>query len=281
MIFVVGTQGRLGQAIVREYADSQIVPLQRGDYQDWSNPGSYDKVSRFFGAPPVDSLVFVASGLLDPQLEKDELLRVNYLLPRNIIEGATKLGMKIVTFGTVMEGLLASNNPYVATKARLGDYVAEIASKGVNALHLRLHTLYGNGEPSPFMFLGQMLSALRHDTPFRMTPGKQLREYHHVDDEATAIRRLAESAPAGVTELSHGKPVRLHQIAETVFHALNQEHLLEIGAIHEPPKENYKWVYTRSILLEDLSFRDTLPAVTNYMRDCLGRPTRQLPQASQ
>jgi len=89
--------------------------------------------------------------LLDPHLSPDELLKINFHLPRNIIEGSTKLGFKVVTFGTVMESLLDSKNPYIKRKAILGDYVAGIASHECRLIHLRFHTLFGRGEPDPFI----------------------------------------------------------------------------------------------------------------------------------
>jgi hypothetical protein len=48
-----------------------------------------------------EAAVFVASGLLDPKLPQEDLLRVNYHLPKNLIDGPANLGIKIITFGTV------------------------------------------------------------------------------------------------------------------------------------------------------------------------------------
>jgi nucleoside-diphosphate-sugar epimerase len=268
MIYVIGARGRLGQAITAEYADAVVVPLERAVYADWSRRDTSDAVTRYFDNKTHEgSVVFVASGLLDPRLPQDDLLNVNFHLPKNIIQGATRLGIKVVTFGTVMEGLLKSQNAYIQTKTALGDYVAEAASANHPAIHVRIHTLYGLGEPSPFMFLGQMLEAIRKDVSFDMTQGKQLREYHHLRDEAKAIRIIADLAPPGVITLSHGQPLSLKQIAESVFQSLDKSHLLRVGALPAPSEENYQQIFHRPDVVKHAAFRDSLPAVVAYMHE--------------
>ena len=233
--YLIGAKGRLGQAIAAEYSDTEIVTLERSIYQEWSAPHAADKVAQYFDSPAnKTATVFVAAGLLDPNLPTDELMQVNYHLPKNIIDGASKLGIKVITFGTVMEGLLKTQNAYIQSKTRLSEYVKSVASDDQLAIHLQMHTLYGLAEPSSFMFLGHMLSSIRHDKPFKMTSGKQLREYHHLTDEAKAIRLLATYAMPGVSDISHGKPITLKAIAENVFQALGKSDLLDISALPDP-----------------------------------------------
>lgn len=267
--YLIGARGRLGQAIADEYGDSEIVSLDRSIYEDWSRPDAPDLVSRYFDKRSKEgATVFVASGLLDPKLSQEDLLRVNYHLPKNLIDGAAKLGIKVITFGTVMEGLLQSKNPYIQSKTALGEYVSAAAAAGRPAIHLQIHTLYGLGQPSPFMFLGQMLSAIRANEPFKMTSGRQLREYHHLTDEAKAIRQIACSAQPGVLNLSHGKPLSLRIIAESVFQAFGKGDLLRVGALPEPPDENYEKVLKPTEIVRHVAFRDSLPAIVQYMQEC-------------
>jgi len=267
MIFVLGTRGRLGRAIRSAYADD-VVAVDRGQYQEWWQTGSENKVAEFFGSQTdgSDSVVFVATGLLDPRLSEDEHVRVNYMLPRHIIEGATPLGLRVVTFGTVMEGLIRDKNPYIQSKTMLSDYIADFPAVENRPLHLRLHTLYGLGTPSPFMFLGQIYRALLNETFFEMSPGNQVREYHHVEDEAESIRVLTEARVEGVVNVNHGAPVTLKDIAAYVFKAFGAEHLLRIGALPEPKDENYETVFQRTELLQNICYRDTLPGVVEYLK---------------
>lgn len=268
-LYLIGARGRLGQAIAHEYGDSEIVSLDRSVYENWSPPGMADLISRYFDKRINEgATVFVASGLLDPKLSQEDLLRVNYYLPKNLIDGAAKLGIKIITFGTVMEGLLQSKNPYIQSKSALGEYVSTAAATGSPVIHLKIHTLYGMGQPSPFMFLGQILTAIRDNVPFQMTSGRQLREYHHLADEAKAIRQIANSAPPGVVNVSHGDPLSLRAIAESVFQALGKDDLLRVGSLPEPQEENYEKILNRTEILQHVAFRAPLPAIVQYMQEC-------------
>jgi nucleoside-diphosphate-sugar epimerase len=245
------------------------VTLDRSIYELWSRPGAHDLVSRYFDQHSSEGgVVFVASGLLDPKMSQDVLFRVNYHLPKNLIDGATKLGIKIITFGTIMEGLLQSKNSYIQTKTALSEYVNTVVDEDRPVIHLRIHTLYGIGQPSHFMFLGQILSAIRDNVPFKMTSGRQLREYHHLADEAKAIRQIASFAPPGVMNLSHGKPLRLRVIAESVFKVLGKSDLLQVGSLPEPTEENYDKVFNPPEILYEVEFRDSLPALVSYMQEC-------------
>jgi hypothetical protein len=268
-LYLIGSRGRLGQAIAHQYADCGIVSLDRVIYKDWVKPGAGDLVSQYFEkSSDQGATVFVASGLLDPRLPQEDLLSVNYHLPKNVIDGAGKLGIKVITFGTVMERLVELKNPYIQTKAALGDYVDTLAAAGKSVIHVQVHTLYGVGQPSPFMFLGQMLSSIQNETPFKMTSGRQLREYHHLADDAKAIRLIEETATPGVLNLSHGKPLSLKVIAESVFHALEKDELLHVGALAEPPEENYDRIFRPSEIMQQVTFRDSLPAIVQYMKEC-------------
>jgi nucleoside-diphosphate-sugar epimerase len=267
--YLIGGNGRLGRAIAERYADTQPSSLQRSVYEPWAKPGAADVIARYFERHAGDATVFVASGLLDPRLPKDELLGVNYWLPRNIVDGAGRQGIKVVTFGTVMEALIdSSNNPYVASKKALCEYIGEVASANVPALHFQIHTLYGAGLPSPSMFLGQIFAAIEKNEPFRMTSGQQLREYHHFDDEALAIRKIVSSRSFGVTDLSHGKPTPLKAIAEAVFASVGKRHLLEVGALPDPVSDNYDKVFPLTPRLETIEFRNAIQGTVEYMKQC-------------
>lgn len=271
-LYVLGGSGRLGRAIASEYAGSELFILERSIYENWSRDGAVDLVSKYFDKNLKEkSTVFVASGLLDPKALEEDLFRVNYTLPKNIIDSAAEFDVDIITFGTVLEGLIKSKNPYVKSKTELSKYI-EMAVEGRGSIkHIQLHTLYGIGLPSEAMFLGQMLFAVENNIPFQMTSGRQLREYHHLEDEAAAIRTITDSPVFGVINLSHGKPVSLKSIAESVFESLGKSHLLQLGALEEPLEENYHRIFQISEVIKEINFRDTLPAVCEYIRKCCSR----------
>lgn len=265
MMFIVGGSGRLGRALARQNPQAQA--LARSVYADWSAPGAQDAVARHF-APYAGSggTIYVASGLLDPRRPEQEHEAVNVTLPRNIIAGATPLGLKVRTFGTVMEALMNQPNAYVRSKVALARHVAEAAEAGLPVAHIRIHTLYGAGEPDPFMFLGQIAAALRIRAPFKMTEGRQLREYHHVDDDAGAVRVLEQAGLHGIVALNHGAPLTLRALATGIFAECGAPELLQLGALPEPAEENYAGVLARPDALAHFDFRPALPAVAQYLK---------------
>jgi nucleoside-diphosphate-sugar epimerase len=269
MNIVLGARGRLGRAIASSFENGQVQTPDRSDYGDWWREGSEDTISRYLEkAAGAQDVVYLAAGIIDPKRPEEEHQRVNFELARNLIVGATRLGLKVVTFGTVMEKVVgdSSDNPYFSSKTKLSRFVDGFCVDSPLALHVRIHTLYGGGPPEKFMFLGQILDAIRNRTDFKMTLGTQLREYHHIDDEVTALTALTAAATSGVIELSHGCPVRLCDLASYIFTACDSKPLLKIGAIPEPAKDNFGMTFERPAALDSVAFRDALPAVVEYLR---------------
>jgi hypothetical protein len=81
---------------------NRIITPARSVYAEWWRNDAADDISRFLvDSVKGDGTVYVAAGLIDPSRPGEDHLQVNYLLARNVIEGATKLGFRVVTFGTV------------------------------------------------------------------------------------------------------------------------------------------------------------------------------------
>ena len=275
MNFVLGARGRLGRAMIDFSQKNQVIALSRDVYSTWGSPHAAPSISRYFeqfqtSTNDEERVIYVTSGLLDPSLSAEDHETVNYSLAKNIIVGASKLGFKVVTFGTVMEQVLglSSPNPYVASKAKLGLFVGDYATRAP-VLHIQLHTLYGKDLPSEFMFMGQILDALIKKEEFKMSPGSQLREYHHVHDEVQAISTLLKEKLTGTVALSHGSPVSLKALASHVFEHFGCSHLLKLGALPAPAKENFELIFKRPQALEGVFFRDTLSALVIYLQDCI------------
>lgn len=269
MNIIVGANSRLGRSLAASLPPHPIL-LDRAVYQDWWRDGADSEISYFFEklncSPSQTPIVFVPAGVLDPSKPESDHYQINFLLAKNIIDAAGRLGFRTVTFGTVMELLIGSHtsNPYIASKTRLSDYILHLKQK--TALHIRLHTLYGVGLPSPFMFLGQIHHALSLHVTFKMSPGNQLREYHHIDDVVQAINQLVSLNQRGVVELNHGQALALKDLAAHIFSFFDCLELLQIAALPEPPKENYQ-AFSRSSFLGDQQFRDTLPAIISYLQE--------------
>jgi nucleoside-diphosphate-sugar epimerase len=267
---VLGARGRLGHALISALGDQNVLAPERSTYQRWAERDGAAAVAQFFTGQrlPDRATIFIATGILDPGLPQELHHSVNVRLPENVILGTAKLNVRVVSFGSVMEQLLIPDkaNAYIRSKITLGQRVGELAEAGSDAVHIRMHTLYGGGPPPAYMFTGQIRHAMQTDTVFAMTGGNQLREYHHVGDECRAIVALAANHRPGIATLSHGAPIRLKDMAEHVFKAFGKSHLLKVGALPEPPADNYSTVFPQSVNAHGIAFRDTLPAVTQWMR---------------
>lgn len=274
MKLVLGANGRLGTALTARLGSVAVRP-ERNIYESWWRADSVPAVTRYLKEQdqPIDT-IFVAAGIIDPSESATQHERVNQLIPQQVIRAAVPMGIRVVTFGTMME-ILSSASPastYVASKVELARFVSQQARLSDSALHLRIHTLYGGGPPDPFMFTGQMLTALRKREPFLMSPGTQLREYHHVIDEVDAIISLAESTARGVVDLNHGDAISLAELAQTTFRAFDAGELLRIGSLSAPTNERLGLRFERTPELAGQSFRDVRRAMVEYLAGFLPHP---------
>lgn len=269
MSFVIGGRGRLGRALTSQLPAESAVALERSVYATWTEAGAADRAARFF-APFAGKgrVIFVAAGVTDPKRSPGDHRQVNLILPQNIIEGASRSGIRVITFGTIMEEIVGRDptNPYFDSKLRLSDYIQEASSRSADVLHIRLHTLYGGGPPDRFMFLGQLLEAIQRQETFKMSAGTQLREYHHIDDEVRAVSVLANSEITGAIDLSHGAPVRLRELASYICDRFGCLDRLQIGAIPSSGADNYDRLFEPTPLLGNIRFRETLSSVFDYMK---------------
>lgn len=269
MICVIGARGRLGAALSAAIPDDRIVAPNREVYADWGAPDGAAQVYRFLQRSKGVNHIYVASGILDPRVADEHHLHVNYWLPKNIILAAERYGCRVTTIGTVMERFEGADNAYVRSKRLIGDFVQDRVRQGCPIAHVQVHTLFGVGTPSPFMFLGQMREAIVQNEKFAMSAGTQLREYHHVLDDVTALLHLGRMNVTGTIALSHGDPVRLVDLAKYVFNSLGKEELLSVGELSSAPGENFEKFFKRPDSLLEMEFRETLPAVAEYMVESL------------
>lgn len=279
MILVLGARGRLGTALCNAHADATVLAPPREVYEAWWTPSSCDTIGAWIEAQPgTIETVYLAAGIVDPKATGEAHHRINFLLPQQVIRACVPLGIQVVSFGSMLETLVRAppTEGYAASKIALQSFVAEQAQQHDLALHMRLHTLYGGGPPAPFMFAGQMLHSLRNRTPFRMSPGTQLREYHHVDDDARAIGTLAaDTSQRGVLDLNHGDAVSLAELAQCTFAAFDALPLLEIGALPAPANERPALRCRRHSLLTHIDFRNARTGLPDDLHDLLSSGPEQ------
>ena len=74
-IYIVGGQSRLAISLTNKYEKDSLVLLDRSLYSEWSKPGAKDLVASFFEkCSDEESIIFVTSGLLDPNRNYEDLL---------------------------------------------------------------------------------------------------------------------------------------------------------------------------------------------------------------
>jgi nucleoside-diphosphate-sugar epimerase len=262
-VILFGANGNLGRPIWRQLTASgrRVQAFSWNDVAGWLDPSnSVVQAQRIvaeisqIARHNIDFLF--AGGLTDPSRPAEHLFLSNTYFPKSIIAAAESLaGCRYVTFGSIMErfGGNVADNPYAASKIELGKWLTEqIETNGEGMglrgriVHLQLHTLYGGVEPSPHMFLGQMIDALRRCRPFLMSAGRQLREYHHVEDVAGSVVRLLSVSPwpcDPILTLSSGRPVRLAELARTIFEDCGRMSDLQIGVLATGESENFERIF--------------------------------------
>lgn len=274
-----GAGGRLGKALHSRFSavGDVVASIPWSEARRWLDQTD-DAIRRRLAEAAGDGGfdVIFANGNTDPAQSIEQLMADNLTFVVRIVEAVRPIhGTRFITFGTMLETFdaIIAHNRYAQSKSALGRWVESAARDGLAGRigHLRLHTLYGGGDPTPHMFMGQMLAALRARRRFPMSDGRQLREYHHVEDVAGAVERWLDRPliePAALT-LSSGRALRLADLAQAVFERIGRRTDLDVGAIAAPPAENLDRAFPPSPDWLLLPSRDPLEGVAEWMTERL------------
>ena len=270
MNFLIGSNGLLGKAIKK---DLNSVVIERSIYSEWHKIGSKGKIVKFFRGQGINkgSVIYIASGILDPT-DEEILKQVNYELPKNIIQALEDEEISIITFGSILETLLPDLNAYSKSKVLLSNFLKNMEPSKVNCIHIRLHTLYGGNKIHNHMFLGQIRLAIKHNKEFKMTAGKQLREYHHLEDVIYCINWLIENSHSGIINLNNGKPLQLVQLAKSIFSSFGKSELLIVNSGDLVSNEIYNNQSPHEAY-DELPDRDHTHQITQHIRETLSAKT--------
>ena len=254
-VVIFGSSGRIGHAAARAVGEAgcRVKAVSWLDKSSGAARPTQEILEELAAVEGAADIVF-ASGLIDPSASAGDLALANVERPVGVIEATIDwTHLRYLTIGSVLETFssLTASNRYLASKAALWARIERLAADPrlhERIAHLRGHTVYGGGAPAPHSFLGQMYESLHTRGPLRMSEGRQLREYAHVDDFARSIAALLARAWAGpvAIELSTGEPVRLSELARAVFRAFDCEQLLQLGALPTPLGENMSAKFLRS-----------------------------------
>lgn len=98
--------------------------------------------------------------------------------------------------------------------------------------------LYGPHE-HPSRFVSSIIRSILQSKPAKCSHGKQIRDFMHVEDVASAFVSLLESDAQGVVNIGTGIPIAMKTVAEKIAILLGREDLLKTGELNpthrEPP----------------------------------------------
>jgi len=260
---IIGSNGNIARQLKEQFPDAVVI--NRRQFEFWDNP---NELRTIFRDEPIE--VYVAIGILSSKSKISELERVNLQIPKLIADAIKGTDSRIVTFGSIMEKYqnICSSNPYIHTKKKLSEYLQDNLQED-EFLHLRLHTLYGGKKLNSEMFLGQLFISIKDGTEFLMSSGRQIREYHHIEDDLKAMELLQANGHKGIQEISHGEVFTLIEIAEQVLYYFDAPQLLIAGKMKEPSAEMFSPLGNRNNTFNKFQFRPTIKGITNYLLECL------------
>ncbi|MFB3923207.1 MAG: NAD-dependent epimerase/dehydratase family protein [Terriglobia bacterium] len=107
---------------------------------------------------------------------------------------------------------------------------------GLSFAWTRFFHLYGPGEPQERLVPSVIRALLRGETA-RCSSGRQIRDFMHVRDVASAVWAVAVSQLSGAVNVGSGVPSSLRSIVEIIAGILGGKRAVEWGAIAEDPQE--------------------------------------------
>ena len=270
-ILITGSSGFIGTNL--------LISLKSQDYDiaviDRSRNTNFKNVTNYIG--DICDYSFVKKTILDFQPNKvfhlagyknrssniEEVslsLKVNLMGTLNLYQALTKLSTleSIVALGTTDEyGIHNSSfiessienpiSPYGFGKL-CGTQLAQFFNRSFNlpVIILRPTIAYGPYQTDD-MFIPSLISTLISNSDFKMTEGKQLRDFIYISDLVNAMLLISESQnyKGEIFNIGSGDSLKLSVVATTIARDLNKEHFLKIGSI--PYRQNEVMKYMTSI----------------------------------
>lgn len=266
---LLGATGLLGSSIKTTLRIPEHRVFKREIYSTWNSNSSHERILDNLRGHDLNKLdIFVATGITNPNSDPDLIWKLNYDIPRSLINATKDSGARVITFGTIHE-FYAVENEYFASKRALVDYLQSTSGPS-NSRHFQLHTLYNDNPPPGFMFLGQMYRAIKESSVFSMSSGMQLREFHHVDDVTRSVLKLLNSPSEKIQDISAGIGIPIRELAKEVFATFDSESKLHLGAFSSPIGDNFDRVFRMTEGLRLTDFRDPLIEIPRIFKRLLG-----------
>jgi len=108
---------------------------------------------------------------------------------------------------------------------------------GISSAWGRIFYLYGPHEPEGRLVPAVILALLRGQNA-RCSHGRQVRDFLHVEDTASAFVSLLQSELEGTVNIASGEPITIRWLVEHIARLLNSRNTkVEFGAIPAPPND--------------------------------------------
>lgn len=152
---------------------------------------------------------------------------------------------------------LAPNTLYGASKHALRAVVAALAAEsGFGYAWGRVFFLFGPGE-HPAKLVASVARALLRGEPAPCSHGKQVRDFLHVHDVASAFVRLLDSEATGPVNVGSGEPVSVGQLVSIIGELTGRPELLRFGEVSSCPGEPPVILADTGRLRQELGWKPT------------------------
>jgi nucleoside-diphosphate-sugar epimerase len=131
----------------------------------------------------------------------------------------------------------------------------------------RIFFVYGPGE-AEHRLVPHVIDRLLEHRPASCTHGRQLRDYLHVDDVATALVALLQSEVQGTVNIGTGTPVALRDLIYEIADQLDGRALLQLGTRSLAPDEPPLLVANPTRLRDEVGWRPSR-SIADGLRDTI------------
>lgn len=243
-IVITGGTGYLGSHLVRRLQDAPggVVVLTRARSNTRRLEGLRCRQVRMDEREPeqilrslgrVDAMVHCATDYGRAGQGDETVFQANTVTPLRWLAAAC--AVEVPTFVNTDTALPHETSAYSLSKAQFREWARRSAARGeIGFLNLRLEHFYGAGDDASKFTTHVIRSCLAGVEELSLTPGKQQRDFVHVDDvvEAYALL-LGLTATTGWREfdVGSGVPVTIRTFVETVKRLTNAPTRLTFGAL--------------------------------------------------
>jgi hypothetical protein len=272
MIVILGSNGNLSQALQKN--KTPFLVIERSDF--WSSDSVQASISRLekkiteILSNSSEGIVIINTiGLVDPNQDLETLLKVNSIFPSQLQLLCNSLEIKLVTLGSVYEEnpKILNSNRYLYSKNNFVNWLQNNNPERKFSLHLQFHSWYAGVNNHKHMFLPQLLESIKNNCNFQLNNPTLKREFHHVDDDATIVLKLARSSDVGKIGISSGDILTLETVALEVLEQFQMGHKLFVD--EKSRVDNLEWVKEYKVLDAE-KFRPTIEGIVMDFRHKLG-----------